>query len=75
MEHILKLLQTNKLTRTKALTHVRNLYKRSKYCYADEDESTKTKTLLKSGQPCKIQALDWFNRNEKVTYEGLSNFL
>ena len=69
MEHILKLLQTNKLTRTKALTHVRNLYKRSKYCYADEDESTKTKTLLKSGQPCKIQALDWFNRNEKVTVE------
>jgi DNA polymerase elongation subunit (family B) len=69
MEHILKLLEKNKITREKALGYVRALYSRSKYCYSSEEEKGKTKKRLVSGEPIKVQAIDWFNRNEKITVE------
>jgi DNA polymerase elongation subunit (family B) len=69
MEHIHKLLEKGKLSRDKALSYVRNLYRRSKYCYLNDEERTKTEKLLRSGAPVKVQAMDWFSRNEKITVE------
>jgi DNA polymerase elongation subunit (family B) len=69
MEHIHNLLSKNKISREKALKYTRDLYKRNRYCYLSEDEKTKTEKLLRSGAPIKVQAMDWFNRNEKITVE------
>ena len=69
MESIQRLLKSGKINRSKGLKYVRDLYKRSKYCYLSEDEKVKTEKHLRSGAPIKIQAMDWFNRNEKVTVE------
>ena len=69
MEHIHNLLSKNKISREKALKYTRDLYKRNRYCYVSEDEKTKTEKLLRSGAPIKVQAMDWFNRNEKITVE------
>ena len=69
MEHITALLDKNKITREKGLQFTRDLYKRSRYCYLNDDEKNKTKSILKKGDPCKIQAVDWFNRNEKIQVE------
>jgi DNA polymerase elongation subunit (family B) len=69
MESIQRLLQSGKIDRTKGLKYTRDLYKRSKYCYASEDEKVKTEKHLRSGAPVKVQAMDWFNRNEKITVE------
>lgn len=69
MEHIHGLLEKNKISREKGLKYVRDLYKRSKYCYLNADEKPITEKHLRSGQPIKVQAMDWYNRNEKVIVE------
>jgi hypothetical protein len=69
MEHIHNLLEKNKISRDKALKYTRDLYKRSRYCYLNADEKTVTEKHLRSGAPIKVQAMDWYNRNEKVTVE------
>jgi DNA polymerase elongation subunit (family B) len=69
MEHIHNLLEKKKISRDKGLKYTRDLYKRSRYCYLNAEEKTVTEKHLHTGEPIKVQAMDWYNRNEKITIE------
>lgn len=69
MEHIHNLLEKKKISREKGLKYVRDLYKRSRYCYLNAEEKVITEKILTAGEPIKVQAMDWYSRNEKVTVQ------
>ncbi len=44
-------------------------YKRKNYCYSSKEEEKLTSKCLEKGEPIRLQALEWSNRNERVVVE------